>query len=111
VDGRLEQLLQLPPAPVVRGEEDAADPVGPGLVPEEPVGELEEDPGAVAGLRVGAGGAAVLEVREGAQRAADRLVRGAGVEAGDEGDAARVVLVGRVVEPLSRASRRGAGAG
>ena len=62
------------------------------------IGDLDEDPGAVAGFGVRAGGAAVLEVREGCQRADDRLVRGRAVEARDECDAARVVLVRGVVE-------------
>ena len=64
---------------------------------------------AVARERVGALGAAVLEVAERGQRADDRLVAGSPVEAGDERDAAGVVLVGRVVEAdslHSRSSRR-----
>ena len=47
---------------------------------------------------VGALGAAVLEVRERRRRAHERLVARDAVEARDEGDAARVVLVRRVVE-------------
>jgi len=73
--------------------------------------DLQQDPGAVARLGVRAGGAAMLEVRERAERAADGLVRRSCVEAGDEGDPARVVLVRRVVEPLFCASRRARGAG
>jgi hypothetical protein len=80
------------------------------------VRQLDEDPGSVAGLGVGARGAAVLEVRERAQGPADGLVRGAGIQPGDEGHPAGVVLVRRVVETwknsaLCRASRRGWGAG
>ena len=48
--------------------------------------------------RVGALGAAVLEVGERGQRAHDRLVARDAVEARDERDAAGIVLVGRVVE-------------
>jgi hypothetical protein len=44
----------------------------------------------------------VLEIREGEESLLDRLVRGDAIELGDEGDAARVVLVGRVVESLLR---------
>ena len=59
----------------------------------------EQDPGAVAGVGVGAGGAAMREVRERGERSHDGLVRGLAVEPRDERDAAGVVLVGRVVEP------------
>ena len=61
--------------------------------------ELREDSGAVARVRVRARGTSVLEVLERVQRAADGLVRGHAIEAGDEGEPAGVVLVGRVVEP------------
>ena len=65
---------------------------------EERVRELQRHPGAVAGVGVGARGAAVLEVRERACGAHDSLVARDAVEPRDERDAARVVLVGRVVE-------------
>ena len=55
-------------------------------------------PGAVAGVRVGALCAAVLEVRHCAERAVDRLVGRLPVQPRDERDTARVVLERRVVE-------------
>ncbi len=54
---------------------------------------------------VGSGRAAVLEPLERLERAVDHLVRRGGVESRDEGDAARVVLVRRVIEPLRLHSR------
>ncbi len=69
-------------------------------VAQERVGELRQDPGAVAGVRVCPGGATVLHVGEHGERAGDRLVTLRAVEPRDEADAARVVLEGRVVEPL-----------
>ena len=103
-DDALDELL-------LRVEEDA-DAVRAGrrqgfteLGAEERIGDLDEDAGAVARLGVRTGGAAVLEVREGGERADDRLVRAGGVEAGDEGDAAGVVLVRGVIEaPAHRVS-------
>ena len=88
------------------GQEDDADAVGarraaarrPTQVAEERVGDLHEDAGAVARVGVGALGAAVLEVLERHDRPVHRLVRAAAVQARDEGDATRVVLVCRVVQ-------------
>ena len=62
------------------------------------VGHLHQDPGAVAGARVRAGGAAVLEVLERRDRARDDLVRGLVVQPRDHAHAARVVLEAGVVE-------------
>ena len=53
---------------------------------------------AVARVRVGAGRAPVLEVLQGGDRPPDRLVRGLAAQPRDERDAARVVLVLRVVQ-------------
>ena len=69
---------------------------------EEPVGDLHQDPGAVAGVGLGAGGTAVLEVAQRGQRLADDVVAGNTGHGGHEGDATRVVLVCSVVEPLGR---------
>ena len=104
-------------AAVVVGEKEDADAVAAGLGEpvdlggEEQMRDLQENSGPVAGLGVGARGAAVLEVRERAERPPDGLVRGRAVETRDEGDAAGVVLVGRVVEagccrPASRSGSR-----
>ena len=62
------------------------------------VGELEQHARAVAGVRVGARRAAVLEVLEGGDRPLDRLVAGVAAQPRDERDAAGIVLVRRVVE-------------
>ena len=64
---------------------------------EELVGELEQDPGAVAGVGVGARGAAVLQVLE-RHGACDVSWVGLAVEARDDGDAAGIVLIAGVVQ-------------
>ena len=69
-----------------------------GLGAEEGVGQLDQDPRAVPGVRVGALGAAVLEPLERVQRSRHDLVRGGRADPCDEGDAAGVVLVARVVQ-------------
>ena len=103
-DVELEQRLELRAALVVGGQEADRDAVAAALGQlevdaraEERVGHLQQHPGAVAGARVGAGGAAVLEVLDGAQALVDDLVRGHVVQTGDERHA-RIVLVAGVVE-------------
>ena len=74
---------------------------------QERVGDLGEDARAVTDERVGAGGAAVVEVAQGGQGVVDDVVPGAAAHRGDEGDAAGVVLVLAAVEPAGlRAGRR-----
>src|SRR5262249_14731953 len=74
-----EQPLELlPPCALVRQEADD-DPVAPRrrqveLACEERVRDLDEDPRAVAGLCIGAGGAAMLEPLERVERPRDHLV-------------------------------------
>ncbi len=104
-DDPFDQRLDRGPPLVLGREEAGADAVGARrrerraeLAAEEGVRELEQHPGSVAGVGVGPRGAAVLEVLERGQGAAQRLVRGGSVESGHEGDPARVVLVRRVVE-------------
>ena len=60
-----------------------------------------EDPRAVTRVRVGALGPTVLELLERVERPRDDLVRARRADARDEGDAARVVLVARVVQAVS----------
>ena len=112
LDGVDQELLELDPASVVLREEADPDAVLTGrrqLIadhrPDEPVRHLEQDPGAVAGLRIRSGSSPVLQVRERSQPAYHRLVRRHAVQARDEGDTAGVVLEGRVVQatPLGRA--------
>ena len=91
----------------VPGQERHADGVRAGLGerevddgPEEPVGHLDQDPGAVAHVRLGVGGAPVVEVAQGAQAQLHHAVGLAAVHVDDERDAAGVVLEARVVETL-----------
>jgi hypothetical protein len=115
LDGRADELLELGAARLVGRQEADGDAVLTWLReagydrPEELVGQLDQDAGAVTGLRVGAGSAAVLEVLERADRPHDRLVRGDAVQFGDRADPAGVVLPGRVVEadPPGRAALLG----
>jgi hypothetical protein len=106
-DVDLQQLLDLAPVDRVGGQEADADAVAPGLGQlevdrraEEAVRQLDEDPGAVAGADVGTLGAAVLQVVERLERLDHDVVAGDVVQARDHGDAARVVLVPRVVEAV-----------
>ena len=69
-----------------------------GLGAQERVGELDQDAGAVPGVGVGALGSAVLEVLQRVAARAPHLVGRGGADARDEGDAAGVVLVARVVQ-------------
>ena len=70
----------------------------------ELVGNLDQDPRAVAGVVLAAAGAAVVQVAQRRQAVADELVRLAPLEVDDEADAAAVVLVSGVVEALGDGS-------
>ena len=72
---------------------------------QERVGDLDEDAGAVAGVGLGAGGAAVVEVAQRGQRLRHDVVAGLAGERRHERHPARVVLVAGVVEPLGRRER------
>ena len=72
---------------------------------EERVRDLQQDAGAVAGVRLGAGRAAVLEVAQRGDRLGDDVVAGLAGQGGDERDTAGVVLVESVVEALGRRER------
>ena len=65
---------------------------------QEAVGDLDEDPGAVARVRLGTRGAAVLEVGQRPEPGQHQVVAGNALDVGHERDAARVVLESRVVE-------------
>lgn len=106
LDGRYEEALELDGAAGLAGEKANTDAVGArrgqrlyDLGAEERIGDAEQQARPVATVRVSALGTAVLEIRQRRQRAHDRFVTRDAVEAGDEGDAARVVLVRRIVEP------------
>lgn len=94
------------------GEEDEADGVGAGCgqigsdrLPEEGVGHLEEDARPVARVLLGARGAAVVEALEGGESGPDDRVRGGSAQRRDEGQAAGVVFIRRIVESGSRSIR------
>ncbi len=94
------------------GQEGDADRVGADrrefevdLGAQEGVRDLGEDAGAVTGVRLCAGGAAVLQVAQDGQRLLDDGVVGDAGQRGDESDATGVVLVSRVVQALSSRSR------
>ena len=70
------------------------------LLAEEPVRNLDQDAGAVAGQRVGADRAAVGQVLQDLQALLDDGVALRALDVRDEADAAGVVFVGRVVETL-----------
>ncbi len=73
---------------------------------EEFVRHLHEEAGAVAGTFIGAHGAAVFEVAQGGQGGVDDVVARLAAERGDDGQAAGVLLVLRVVESGSGRNRR-----
>ena len=70
------------------------------LLCEEAMRDLSEDAAAVAHLRVGADGAAMVEVLEDLQTLLDDGVGAAVMHVGDEADAAGILLPRRVVQPL-----------
>src|SRR5699024_7722340 len=78
---------------------------------QEAVRDLGEDARAVAGVRLGADRASVIEVVQRGEGMGDDVVPGIAAEGGDEGHSARVVLVSTVVEALWRARVRCRAAG
>ena len=97
---------------LVTGQERGADGVGVlrrqldaelcGHLAQEGVRHLHEDAGAVAGVRLGTRGTAVLEVAQSGQCLGHDVVAGDAGQGRDEGHTTRVVLVAGVVEPLGR---------
>src|SRR5262245_9981004 len=69
-------------------------------LPEELIRHLDEDAGAVAGIGIRSAGAAVFEVDEEVEGGADYLVRARALDAGDEADTARIVLISWAVQAL-----------
>ncbi len=84
----------------VGAERRQLDPELLRLAAQEAIGELEQDAGAVAGFRVAAAGAAMFHALEHLDALVHQRVRLRAVDLRDEADAARVVLVRRVVETL-----------
>ena len=64
--------------------------------------DLHQHAAAVAGFRIGADGAAMIEIEQDLKTHLDDRMRLAIVHIGDEADAAGVMFVPRVVEPLRR---------
>src|SRR5207245_4156013 len=76
------------------------DPQAIALAPQELVRHLEQDAGAIAGIRLAAARAPVQEVDENLERLAHNRVRPPALDVDHEADAAGVVLAARVVQPL-----------
>ena len=76
------------------------DALGRHFLAQEPVRNLHQHAGAVADQRIGADGAAMGEVFQHRQTVFDDLMRLHTLHVGDEADAAGIVLVARIVEPL-----------
>ena len=72
-----------------------------GLGDKELVRDLNQHAAAVAGLGIGAGGAAMVEVEQDLEAHPHDVVRLGVVHVGDEADAAGIVLLGRIVEAVS----------
>ena len=99
----------LPPVGIARHEQ-GADRVFAGLrqleaeprrlLGEELVRDLHQDAGAVAGARIGADRAAMLEIAEDGERVLDDLVRLAALDVGDEADAAGILVERGIVKAL-----------
>ena len=73
-----------------------------GLLDKERVRDLQQHAAAVAGAGIGPRRAAMVDVEEDLQTLLDDVVRLLVVHVGDEADAAGIVLLGRIVEPLRR---------
>jgi hypothetical protein len=108
LDGVLQQADGVLAGELVAGQEAHGHAVAPRLGQLEArlgahqlVGQLHEDAGAVARIRVGALGAAVLQVLERPQRTRDHLMGGGRAQARHEGNTASIVLVGRVVQAVT----------
>ena len=105
LDRLLDQVLEREPLLGIVRQVADADAVAArrrqlhaGHRPDERIGDLQQDPGAVAGVRIGALRAAVLEVLERVERLLDDGVARLAPQLRDERDATGVVLVGGVVE-------------
>ncbi len=69
-----------------------------GPMTQQPVRHLDQAAGAVADQRIGADRAAMVEVDEDLQAATDDVVRFSAFDVDDKADAARIMLVARIVE-------------
>ncbi len=106
-----QQLLEPEPRPGLSGEEDGARAVGSQGrqvdarsghdLPEETIRRLDQEAGAVAGVRLAAAGAAVLQVDQDLQAARDDRMGSPTRYVDDEPDATGIVFERRVVQSLS----------
>ena len=71
-----------------------------GLALEEGVRNLHQNAGAVAGARIGANRATMLEIAQNVERVGDDLVRLLALDVGDEADAAGILFQAGIVETL-----------
>ena len=111
---RIDVANDLPPVRITRHEQ-RADRIFAGLrqgeselfrlLDEEPVRDLHQDAGAVAGARVGADRAAMLQIAEDGERVLDQPMRFPALDVGDEPDAAGILVERGIVEPLHLAWR------
>ena len=76
------------------------DPQARRLGTEEPIRHLNQDAGAVPGIRFAAAGAAMLEIDQDLQGMANDRVRTPSLGVDDEADTAGVVLVTRVIQAV-----------
>ena len=81
--------------------------LGGHFLAQEPVRDLDQDAGAVAGQGVGADRAAMGEVLENEQPLIDDGVAPGAFDVGDKADAAGVMFIGGVVQPLCRRTNKG----
>src|SRR5262249_14522721 len=72
-----------------------------GPLAQQRIRDLDHAAGAVADQRVGADRAAVIEVYQDLQTAADDVVRFSAFDVDDKANAARIMLVAGIVEPWS----------
>ena len=103
----------LPPIAIARHEQHAhgifaglrqAEAEARRFFGEQFVRDLHQNSRAIAGARIGAHGAAMLEVAQDGERILDELVRFASFDVGDEADPAGILIERRVVQALRRAA-------
>ena len=70
------------------------------MLTEKGVGQLQEDAGPIAGFRVAAASAAMLQILQDLESIADEGMALLAFDVRDEADAARIALEARVVEPV-----------
>jgi hypothetical protein len=71
-----------------------------GPSPQQRIGHLDQATGAVTDQRIGADRAAMIEIDEDFEAATDDVVRLLSPDVDDKADAARIVLMPRIVKPL-----------